>query len=187
MTLKQNSFPITLARVAWPALLLLCAICLGLVPRGLAAEQAGTSAWAIQVEPLQKEEGQIPAEFSMAIYEEVIGQLVKDGTFQKVYRSGDQQAKGVPNLLVLRMTLLNFEHGSQTERAVTTVKGATKVQVRLTVSTSDGKTVVEKDVTGMVRFFGENVKATYALAKNIAATLRETSYPAPGAAKAAGQ
>jgi hypothetical protein len=186
--MKSNRilFPITLARVTMLALLS-CAVSLSLVTPGFAAEKAATSVWAIQVEPVQAEQGQLPPDFSMAIYEDVIAHLAKGGKFQQIYRSGDRQAKDVPNLLVLRMTLLNFEHGNQTERAVTTVKGATKVQVRLKVSPREGNAVVERDVQGTVRFFGENLKATNALAKSIAATLQEAPLPAPGTLKAAGQ
>jgi len=173
----------TLAGIAGPALLL-CIICLGLIPRGFAAE---TAAWSIQVEPVTADEGQLPPDFSMAVYEDLLAQLVKTNTFQQVYRSGDHQAESVPNLLILHMTLLNFERGNQTERSVTTVKGATKVQVHLKVSARDGNALVEKDVQGTVRLFGENLKATYALAKHIAETLRDASLPAPTAAKAAGQ
>ncbi|HYN14652.1 MAG TPA: hypothetical protein VES66_02555 [Terriglobales bacterium] len=184
MKSNRSLLPVTLARVAWPALLL-CAICLGFIPRGFAAEKTETSPWSIQVEPVQAEEGQLPPDFSMAVYEDLIEQLVKTNKFRQVYRSGDHQADRVPNLLVLRMTLLNFERGNETARAVTTVKGATKVQVHLKVSPRDGKVLVEKDVQGTVRFFGENLKATVALAKDIAKTLGETSFPEP--AKAAGQ
>jgi len=180
---NRSMLPVTLARIAGPALLL-CIIGLGLTPRGFAAEAA---AWSIQVEPVMADEGQLPPDFSMAVYENLLAQLVKTNTFQHVYRSGDHQAEGVPNLLILHMTLLNFERGNQTERSVTTVKGATKVQVHLKVSARDGNALVEKDVQGTVRFFGENLKATYALAKRIAEALRDASLPAPGAAKAAGQ
>lgn len=176
----------TLARVAVPALLL-CLLCLGISARGFAEEkpQPTTSPWAIQVEPVQADEGQLPPEFSMATYENLIAQLVKTDKFQEVFRSGDHQADGVPNLLVLQTTLLNFERGSQTKRAVTTVGGATKVKVHLKVTTRDGNAVVEKDVQGTVRIFGENLRATYDLAKDIAKTLSEASLPAP--AKGAGQ
>jgi hypothetical protein len=182
--MKQNRSPLpaTLAGIAGPALLL-CIICLG-IPRAFAAE---TAAWSIQVEPVASDEGQLPPDFSMAVYEDLLAQLAKTGQFQQVYRSGDHQADSVPNLLILHMTLLNFERGNQTERAVTTVKGATKVQVHLKVSARDGNTLVEKDVQGTVRLFGENLKATYALAKHIADTLRDASLPPPTAAKAAGQ
>jgi len=181
---NRSLLPVTLAGIAGPALLL-CIIGLGLIPRGFAAEAA--AAWSLQVEPVTAEEGQLPPDFSMAIYEDLLAQLTKTNTFRQVYRSGDHQAESVPNLLVLRMTLLNFERGSQTERAVTTVKGATKVEVHLKVSARDGNALIEKDVQGTVRLFGENLKATNALAKHIAETLRDASLPPPTAAKAAGQ
>ncbi len=181
---NRSSLPVTLTRLAGLALFL-CALSLGLVLRGFAAEKPETSAWAIQVEPVQADEGQLPPDFSMAVYEDLVAQLVKTDKFQQVFRSGDHQAEGVPNLLVLHMTLQNFERGNQTTRAVTTVAGATKVKVHLKVSTRDGNAVVEKDVQGTVRIFGENLKATFALAKDIAGTLRDTSLPAP--AKGAGQ
>ena len=181
----SGNFPVRLARRAWPAVLL-CALCVALVPRGFAAEKPETtSAWAIQVEPVQADEGQLPPEFSMAIYEDLIAQLVKTDKFQQVFRSGDHEADGVPNLLALHMTLQNFERGNQTTRAVTTVAGATKVQVHLKVATRDGNAVLEKDVQGTVRIFGENLKATFALASAIAAKLRDAPLPAP--TKGAGQ
>lgn len=182
--MKPNcNFPVRLAHTAWPAVLLCVLV---LVPRGFAAEKSETtSPWAIQVEPVQADEGQLPPDFSMAIYEDLIAQLTKTEKFQQVFRSGDHEAEGVPNLLVLHMTLQNFERGNQTKRAVTTVAGATKVQVHLKVSTRDGNAVVDKDVQGTVRIFGENLKATYALAGAIAATLRDASLPAP--TKGAGQ
>jgi len=175
---KRKLFSAVLAGIAAPALLL-CAVNLAFISAGFAEEKMQTTAWAIQVEPVQAEEGQLPPDFSMATYENLITQLVKTDKFQQVFRKGDRQAEGVPNLLVLHMTLLKFDRGSQTKRAVTTVAGATKVKVNLKVATRDGNTVVEKDVQGTVRFFGENMKATYDLAKSIAGTLRDTSLPAP--------
>ena len=62
---------------------------------------------------------------------------------------------------------------------VTTVARATKVKVHLKVSTSDGNALVEKDVQGTARIFGEKLKATFALAKDIAGTLRDASLSAP--------
>lgn len=164
---------------------LLVGISLIFIHAAVAAENP--SAWSVQVEPVQAEEGQLPPDFSMAVYEDVLAQLSKSGRFQQVYRSGDKQAKDVPNLLVLRMTLLNFEHGNQTERAVTTVKGATKIQVLVRLLPREGKPVLENDVQGTVRFFGENLKATNALAKKISAALQQASLPAPSATKGAGQ
>ena len=189
--MKPNRSLLSLTRVGTRGLtlLLLCVLSLGFASRGFAEEKAKpeavTSAWAIQVEPVQADEGQLPPDFSMAVYEELIAQLTKSEKFQQVFRSGDKEADGVPDLLVLHMTLESFERGSQTKRAVTTVAGATKIKVHMKVSTRDGNVLVEKDVQGTVRIFGENLKATFALAKDIAATLQKTSLPAP--AKGAGQ
>jgi hypothetical protein len=169
---------VALVRISGPVLLL-CSLMVGLVPRAFAAEKPETSVWAIQVEPVQAAEGQLPPDFSMAIYEDLITQLLKTGKFQQVFRSGDHQAEDVPNLLVLHMTLEDFRRGNQTTRAVTTVAGATKVRVHLTVSTRDSSALVEKDVQGTVRMFGENLRATYALASHIARTLRDARLPAP--------
>ena len=172
MTPKCSFSRLTLAGILQFALLILSA-----VPPALAANKTPPSAWAIQVEPVQAKEGRLPPDFSMAVYENLIVQLARTDKFQHVFRSGDHQADTARNLLVLRLTLVNFEHGNQTERAVTTVKGATKIQVHLKVSQRDGPVVVEKDVQGTVRFFGENLKATDALAKSIATTLRDSSLP----------
>ena len=181
MKLHEN-FPVTLARMA----VLLCSVCVALMPRAFAVEKPETtSPWAVQVEPVKADEGQLPPDFGMAIYEDLIAKLVKMDKFQQVFRSGDHEADGVPNLLVLHMTLQNFERGNQTTRAVTTVAGATKVQVHLKVATRDGNQVLERDVQGTVRIFGENLKATYALASAIASKLSEASLPAP--TKGAGQ
>jgi len=179
---QRSLFPVPLSRLAGPALLL-CLLSLGFA--GFAEDNPETSAWAIQVNPVEAEEGQLPPDFSMAVYEDVIAQLQKTKKFQQVYRAGDRRANSVPNLLVLHMTLQNFELGSQTTRAVTTVAGATKIQVHLKVTPRDGPVVVERDVQGTVRLFGENLKATYALAKDIAGVLRDTSLPATS--KAGGQ
>jgi len=186
---NRSSLSLTLVRTGGLTLLL-CVLSLGFAAsRGFAEEKAKpeavTSAWAIQVEPVQADEGQLPPDFSMAVYEELIAQLTKSEKFQQVFRSGDKEADGVPDLLILHMTLESFERGSQTKRAVTTVAGATKIKVHMKVSTRDGNVLVEKDVQGTVRIFGENLKATFALAKDIAATLQKTSLPAP--AKGAGQ
>jgi hypothetical protein len=157
MKSNRNLISAALVRIGGPALLL-CVLCLGISARGFAEEkpQPTTSPWAIQVEPVQADEGQLPPDFSMATYENLIAQLVKTEKFQEVFRSGDHQAEGVPNLLVLHMTLLNFERGNQTKRAVTTVAGATKVQVHLKVSTRDGRarhgTHLRGEPEGQLRF-----------------------------------
>jgi hypothetical protein len=135
-----------------------------------------TTPWAVQIEPVSAEEGQLPPDFAMAIYERLVEEIGKTGKFQQVFRSGDRRATDVPNLLILTTTLEKFERGSQTKRAVTTVAGATKISVHAKLATRDSQIKADKTVQGTVRLFGENLKATQALAKNIATLISQSSF-----------
>ena len=141
------------------------------------AKPAATATpWAIQIEPVSAEEGQLPPDYAMAIYEKLIEEVGKTNKFQQVFRSGDRRATDVPNLLILTTKLEKFERGSQTKRAVTTVAGATKVTVHAQLATRDSQIKVDKTVAGTVRLFGENIKATQFLAKNIANLINQASF-----------
>ncbi len=135
---------------------------------------ASSTAWAIQIEPVVAEEGKLPPDFAMAVYENLIEEVGKTDKFQQVFRSGDRRATDVPNLLILKTTLEKFERGSQTKRAVTTVAGATKISVRVELVTRDSQVRMDKTARGTVRLFGENLKATHALAKNIANMINQS-------------
>ena len=142
-----------------------------------AAKPAATATpWAIQVEPVAAEEGKLPPDFAMAIYEKLIQEIGKTNKFQQVFRSGDRRAADVPNLLILTTKLEKFERGSQTKRAVTTVAGATKVSVRAQLATRDSQIKMDKTAGGTVRLFGENIKATQSLAQNIAKQINQASF-----------
>jgi hypothetical protein len=136
--------------------------------------QAGISASAIQIEPVESKEAALPPEFRVAIYENLIDEVSKTGKFQHVYRSGDRAAAGVPDLLILHTRVESFKQGSQKQREVTTVAGATSIKTTVQVVTRDGRTVVNREVEGKVRFFGENLNATNDFAKNVAAMIRLT-------------
>jgi hypothetical protein len=131
------------------------------------------SASAIQIEPIEAGDIAIPAEFRFAIYERLIERVRKDGTFQKVFRSGDREAANVADLVTLRTTVGKFKEGSQLRRELTTVTGGTTVDVTTTVAARDGSVLLKNDLSGKVRFFGENLGATNDLAKRIAKLLRE--------------
>ncbi len=133
----------------------------------------GPSAAAIQIELVETGDVLIPAEFRLAIYERLIERVSAMGKFQKVFRSGDRAAESVPNLVTLHTTVEKFKEGSQMRREITTVLGATKVDVSAVVTARNGETLLARDVNGKVRFFGENLRATNDLAKRIAKVLRE--------------
>jgi len=109
----------------------------------------------------------MPEDTRISIYENVISELIKTKIFKHVYRSGDRQADTAPDLITLRLTPEVFKPGSQKEREVITIAGATSIQVRLEFIARDGKVSLEKVVNGKVRFYGENLRATYDLAKKV--------------------
>ena len=75
--------------------------------------------------------------------------------------------------MTLKTKIEGFQEGSQTKREVTTVTGATKVDVSAIVVARDGRVLLDQHLTGRVRFFGENLGATHDLAKRIAKLLNE--------------
>jgi hypothetical protein len=98
----------------------------------------------------------------------------KSGKFQHVYRSGDRAASDAPNLVTLRMKVKGFKQGSQRTRQVTTVAGATSVDLGVQVTGRDGKVLVDRDVEGKVRFFGGNLRATRDFSMKVAKILRQS-------------
>ena len=116
----------------------------------------------------------IPAEFRYAVYERLVERVREAGAFQKVYRMGDRAAEGVPDLVTLHTKVEAFKQGSQTERELVTVLGATKVDITVSVTARDGHELVNRKLTGRVRFFGENLGVTNDLAKRISKVVRES-------------
>jgi hypothetical protein len=122
---------------------------------------------AVRVEMIQSDEIKLPAEFQVALYENLIQQLQKKGSWH-VYRDGDRNAANLTDLVVLRSKVSGFKEGSEKKRQVTTVAGATSITVHCQFTDSQGKVLLEGDINGKVRFFGGNLKATYDFAKKAA-------------------
>lgn len=132
------------------------------------------SASAIQIEPVEVGDVNMPPEFRIAVYENLIAAVSKSGKFQHVYRGGDRAAGDVPDLVIVRMRVKGFKQGSERTREVTTVAGATTVDLGLQVTSRDGKVLMDRDVEGKVRFFGGNLRATYDFSKKVAEILRRS-------------
>ena len=79
--------------------------------------------------------------FGAAIYENLLEVLTKTEQFKQVFRNGDRNANDVPGLLILKTTVQKYTPGSETRRAVTTVSGATKLNVRVQLVTREGQVV----------------------------------------------
>lgn len=131
------------------------------------------SASAIQIIPVHSDEVKIPAEFQMALYEHAIEEIQKTGKFQHVYREGDKAAADTPDLITLQGNVTGFKQGSERERQVTTVAGATSITIHCQFVDKSGKVVLERDITGKVRFLGGNLRATYDFAKKGAKLVQE--------------
>ena len=131
---------------------------------------------AILVEPTGAGDTTIPLEFRYAIYEDLVKELGASGEGalnKRILRSGNQQAKGISDLVTLRTTVEKFKEGSQLKRELVYVAGSTQVDLTVSLTSQDGKVLMEKKVTGKVRFFGDNLGVTHDLAKRIKKLLRE--------------
>lgn len=122
---------------------------------------------AIQVFMIESSEIKLPAEFQVSLYEDLIAQLQKKSGL-KAYREGDRNANGAADLVVLHTMVTGFKEGSERMRQVTTVAGATSITVHCSFTDASGKTLLEQDIQGKVRFFGGNLRATYDFAKKTA-------------------
>lgn len=162
---------------SYTAFVLFCLCSTLAAPANVSAQSAAKpklSASAIQIAMVEAGDVQIPAEFRFAVYERLVERVRASGAFQKVYRTGDRAADGIPDLLTLHTKVASFKEGSQTKRELTTVLGATKVDVAASVTARDGRTLMDQKITGRVRFFGENLGVTNDLAKRITKLVRET-------------
>ena len=133
--------------------------------------------WSVQVGRVQAGDVNIEPAFRIAIYENLLNELAKTKQFKEVLRSGVPRAGDLPDVLLLKTTVERYSPGSETMRAVTTVFGWTKLKVRTQLSTPEGQIVLEREVNGNVRFFGDNLRATHNLAHNIAAVLKQSPLP----------
>ena len=132
--------------------------------------------WSVQVERIDPGNLDLAHSFQVAIYENLLEELNKTKQFKYVLREGDSNASAIPDLLILKTTVVKYTPGSETQRAVTTVSGATKLTVRSQLVTREGRVVLESTVNGNVRFFGSNLRATHNLARNIAKVIRQSAW-----------
>jgi hypothetical protein len=136
------------------------------------ANDSAVPQWSVEVNQVDAGDLNIEPEFKIAIYENLLEELVKSRQFSAVLRSGDRRANDVASLLILKIAVESYTPGSETKRAVTTVSGATKLKVRSQLCTREGQVVFERVVDGNVRFFGGNLRATHNLARNVANALK---------------
>jgi len=140
-------------------------------PQAAAQKLSATAIQVLRTDP--PKDLLIPEDFRVSTYENVIVQLEKTKKFKNVYRDGDRRAADVTDLITLRLVPSAYTAGSQKKREVTTIKGATSISFTVTFVDRSGKVLLEKELEGKVRFYGENLRATYDLAKKVAQTVND--------------
>jgi hypothetical protein len=163
------------------SLVMLAAFVSAPVLRAQANKPTKMKASAIKVEMIHSDEIKLPAEFQVSLYEDLIQQLEKKGGFQHVYRQGDRNAEKATDLVILHSKVTGFKKGNEELRQVTTVAGATSIKMHCIFKDKEGKALLESDVTGTVRFFGGNLRATYDFAKKTAQIAHDNFSPTAGA------
>ncbi|HEY3928915.1 MAG TPA: hypothetical protein VGL89_11095 [Candidatus Koribacter sp.] len=143
----------------------------------MAAADKDNSGWAIEVEPVNPGDTAVSAEFLVATYEHLIEELEKSHKYVAVLRGGDSNAAKYGKLLVLKTDVQKFVHGNEQARAVTTVKGWTKLAVTMHLQTADGRAVLDKDVVSNVRFYGNNLRATKTIASSMVNSASTATMP----------
>lgn len=136
-----------------------------------------TIGWAIQVQPLEPGDSTVLPEFLVATYEHLIEDLEKTHRYAAVLRSGDTNAAKYAHLLVLKTDVQKFVRGNEEARAVTTVKGWTKLAVKMRIETAEGKLFLDKDVESNVRWYGNNLRATQTLASSMTNLAGDAGFP----------
>jgi hypothetical protein len=136
-------------------------------------------ATALKVEMVRSDDTNVPAEFQVALYENVIQQLQNKLSQVRVYRDGDRNAADIPDLVVLHSSVRTFTRGSEEKRQVTRATSETVITVHCQFTDTQGRVLVERDIQGKVRSSGANLKATNELAKK-AATLAHDEFSAGG-------
>ena len=142
-----------------------------------ASSRSNAVQWSVQVDKVDAGDVSLAPSFQFAIYESLVDELSKTKRFKQVFRDGDRNAGHASDLLILKTTVQKYTPGSETQRAVTTVSGATKLTVRSQLCTQDGHIILERTVDGNVRFMGSNLRATHNLARNVAKAIKQSSLP----------
>ena len=144
----------------------------------VSGKNSHTPQWSVQVKMIDPGDVNISASFQIGIYERLLDELGKTKRFKQVLRDGERSS-GVLDLLILRTTVEKYTAGSETQRAATTVSGATKLTVRSQLCTRDGQILFDRTVHGQVLFMGSNLRATHNLARNVAKTIEKSPLPVP--------
>jgi hypothetical protein len=69
--------------------------------------------WSVQVDIVDPGDVNLEPAFRVAIYENLLDELAKTKHFKHVFRIGDRNASGSPDLLILKTTVRNYTPGQR--------------------------------------------------------------------------
>jgi hypothetical protein len=107
----------------------------------------------------------IPPQFPIGLYEDLIAQLSKSGTFENVWRQGDGRADS--DVLTLHVDILRVKKGSARLRGLVPFAGPTVIESHVRLTDPSNRVLLDKDMNGAERLRGENIVATKHLSKKI--------------------
>jgi hypothetical protein len=107
----------------------------------------------------------IPPQFPIGLYEDLIAQLGKSGTFEKVWRQGDGRAGS--DVLTLHVDILEVKKGSARLRGLVPFAGPTVIKAHIRLTDPSNRVLLDKDMSGAERLRGENIVAAKHLSKKI--------------------
>jgi hypothetical protein len=124
--------------------------------------------------PVSSAQG-VPMAYIAGAYEELVAQMAKGGSFENVYRQGDDRAD--VHALNLTMTITQLKKGNAGLRGavpvVGMIVGKTQIEAEIRLADADGMLLLEKDVKGSKRIPGENIAATKSLAQRVSKSLEK--------------
>jgi hypothetical protein len=119
--------------------------------------------------PTKSIEG-VPDGFPVAVYEELLAELVKSGQFEHVWRQGDIRSRE-SHPYILRISVDGFKLGNPRKRAIMPLMGASQIKAKVQCLNSAETTLLDTNLTGTVRMKPENMDVTHDLCKKIKKSL----------------
>jgi hypothetical protein len=172
------------------------------VPSALAVsptegKSGNTQQWGLRVDKVDTSDVSLDPSLESALRKNLLRELAKTKRFKQVLPSGDRNAREVPDLLILKMTVQEYLPGGETRRATfgdtgllgevaegflrvcgwSAVSGVNKLSARIQLYTREGQLVLDNVVVGDVGFTGDNSRASHNLAHNVAVTLKRSTLP----------
>jgi hypothetical protein len=161
-------------------------------------KNGGSQQWSVRIDEVDTGDVSLDPDFESALHKNLLRELAKTKRFKQVLLGSDN-AREVPDLLILKMTVQEDPPSSVTGRATvadagllgvvaelflrfcgrTPVSEGTKLNARVQLYTREGQLILDKVVEVDVGFIGDNSRATHNLAHNVAVTLKRSALPDP--------